>query len=121
MSRYKVKKSSSLYKDPRYDAVGSSSLREELFNTYMKTLSTAKQQAPAESKEDSDTMVVEKESKEARRQRALKEREQKVKAEQGRVSMNIEKSRQGMNQEEGERMFKCVLQFPMHLVVTTLH
>lgn len=101
-----VKKSSSVYKDPRYDVVGSSSLREELFNTYIKTLATAKVQAPVE---EEDGMIVEKESKESRRERALKEREQKVKAEQGRVSMNIEKSRQGMNQEEGERMFKCVL------------
>ncbi|KAH6914924.1 Hsp90 protein-domain-containing protein [Coprinopsis sp. MPI-PUGE-AT-0042] len=105
-----VKKLSSIYKDPRYDAVGSSSLREELFNTYIKTLATAKVQAPAEEMvEDDDAMVVEKESKESRRERALKEREQKVKAEQGRVSMNIEKSRQGMNQEEGERVFKTML------------
>jgi hypothetical protein len=103
-----VKKTSSVCKDPRYDAVGSSSLREELYNTYIKTLATAKVQAPAKEM-DEDAMVVEQESKESRRERALKEREQKVKAEQGRVSMNIQKSRQGMNQEEGERMFKCVL------------
>lgn len=48
-------------------------------------------------------------SKQERKERAVKEREQKVKAELSRVEMNIEKSRMGINKEEGERDYKCVV------------
>ncbi len=47
-------------------------------------------------------------SKQERKERAVKEREQKVKAELSRVEINIEKSRMGINKEEGERDYKCV-------------
>ena len=97
-----------LYSDPRYDAVGSSSLREELFNTYLKGLGSVSAKLQGLSIE-STSHPVEKESKEARRERALREREQRVKVEKSKVNVEIEKSRTGMNQEEGERNFKCVL------------
>lgn len=41
----------------------------------------------------------------------MREREQKVKAELSRIEMSIERSRVGINQEEGERDYKCALQF----------
>jgi hypothetical protein len=94
-----------LYSDPRYDAVGSSSLREELFNTYLKGLGSVSTKLESLSIE-STSHPAEKESREARRERALREREQKVKVEQSKVNMDIEKSRSGLNQEEGERVFK---------------
>lgn len=98
-----------LYDDPRYDAVGSSSLREELFNTYLKGIGAlAQSQESSKTNDQSQGHQPERESKEARRERALREREQKVKIEQRHVNSSIEKSRTGMNQEEGERLFKCV-------------
>ena len=93
-----------LYSDPRYDAVGSSSLREELFNTYIKGFGGARNGR----EETSAREPQGKESREARRERALREREQKVKVEQSKLSLTIEKTRTGVNIEEGERVFKCV-------------
>ncbi|KAF5331523.1 hypothetical protein D9611_007685 [Ephemerocybe angulata] len=94
-----------LYSDPRYDAVGSSTLREELFNTYIKGIGALPQKAdPVQ-----PGTAPERETREARRERALREREQKVKVEQSKVNTDIEKSRTGMNQEEGERLFKTML------------
>lgn len=103
LTNCQVKKS--LTSDLRYDAVGSSSLREELFNTFMKgnflDVSSSKiGPVPAET-----TSL----SKEERKERAVKEREQKIKAELNRVEMNIERSRKGINHEEGERDYKCAI------------
>ena len=97
-----------LYSDPRYDAVGSSSLREELFNTYIKGISVPIAGSAKEG-ESANSKPTERESREARRERALREREQKVKFEQGKVIMTIEKTKAGVNLEEGERLFKCVV------------
>lgn len=58
---------------------------------------------------DSGSAKPERESREARRERALREREQKVKVEQSKVNKDIEKTRTGVNLEEGERLFKCVV------------
>ncbi|TFK28756.1 HSP90-domain-containing protein [Coprinopsis marcescibilis] len=99
-------KSKSLYSDPRYDAVGSSSLREELFNTFIKNIASTSKAEPTNT---TPPDAVEKESKELRRDRALKEREQQVKVQQDWVSTKIAKSRIGMNQEEGERTFNTML------------
>lgn len=93
--------------DPRYDAIGSSSLREELFKTFIKG-----SQRPLASR-NTETMLSGPAvlSREERRERAMREREQKVKAELSRIEMSIERSRVGINQEEGERDYKCALQF----------
>ncbi|KAF8631941.1 hypothetical protein AX15_002109 [Amanita polypyramis BW_CC] len=100
-----------LYNDPRYDAVGSSSLREELFNTFLKgRLKHAPEQAARAEKSlpKSDTHNEEDE-KRKRREQALKERVEKVKAERSRLDANIERSKQGMGKEEGERLFRTLL------------
>ncbi|KAJ8482248.1 hypothetical protein ONZ45_g15022 [Pleurotus djamor] len=102
-----------LVHDPRYDAVGSSSLREELFNTYLKagkwkdssSPSLPSEQQSSKTAEDADTETRKKERKE----RAVKEREQKVKAERGRVEAEIDRSRKGLSKEEGEREFMSLL------------
>ncbi|KAF9451709.1 HSP90-domain-containing protein [Macrolepiota fuliginosa MF-IS2] len=91
--------------DPRYDAVGSSSLREELFNTFLKgnvqvSPSVGIEQAP------STAAVL---SKQEKKERAVREREERVKAEMNRLEMNIERSRMGINKEEGERDYKSML------------
>lgn len=99
--------------DPRYDAVGSSSLREELFNTFLKAQGanisvqdSAAKQDPIEHEEgaiDDDGQRKRHEKKE----RAVKEREDKVKAERKRVETGINRSRHGLDKEEGDRAFRC--------------
>lgn len=97
-------------KDPRYDAVGSSSLRAELFDTFMNARSnrtvpdsTETQGADVSSAEQGD----ETQKRKDRKAEAVREREEKVKAERERVQATIEKSRSGLNREEGELQFRC--------------
>ena len=99
--------------DPRYDAVGSSSLREELFNTFLKAQepmallldppSKHRVAVEVEAGEEEDSELKRQEKK----QRAVKEREEKVRAERSRVDADIGRSRQGLDKEEGEREFRC--------------
>ncbi|KAG6854796.1 hypothetical protein C0991_001223 [Blastosporella zonata] len=107
-----------LYNDPRYDAVGSSSLREELFNTFIK----GKHEKEADRKrpdlitstdgskrlEEMDEEEREK-SREEKKERAVKDREQKVRVERDRLEADIGRSRSDVTREEGERDFKSML------------
>lgn len=95
-----------MYKDPRYDAVGSSSLREELFNTFLKgkasiTAKDTSEEAPGNEETDKD----EPSDRQERRAKAVKEREEKIHAERRRLDADIERSKKGIDQEEGERFF----------------
>ncbi|KAI0638048.1 hypothetical protein C8Q77DRAFT_1089037 [Trametes polyzona] len=105
-----------LVADPRYDAVGSSSLREELFNTYLKAGASddaakppqdaAEQpsnQTPAEDDEERER------KKKERKERAVKEREEKVRAERSKVEAEIDRSKLGLTREEGELEFRTML------------
>ena len=97
-----VKKS--LASDPRYDAVGSSSLREELYNTYVKTLATS---STLENPEEAAERKLK-----ARQEKAaasLKERESRVKEEQDRTAQEMDKSRKGAGREEAQRLFGSLL------------
>ncbi|KAG5646569.1 hypothetical protein DXG03_002872 [Asterophora parasitica] len=104
-----------LYDDPRYDAVGSSSLREELFNTFLKgnqqkavsPPENADQKAEEEDQE-MDGEEVERKRKE-KKERAVKDREAKVRVERDRIQADIGRSRNDVNREEGERDFKSML------------
>jgi len=100
--------------DPRYDAVGSSSLREELFNTFLKVIAgDSPTSHPTASGSRSPGRHVEEVPEEAerkkrgKRERALREREQKVKADLSKVEAQIERSRAGLNKEEDEQDFRC--------------
>lgn len=102
--------------DPRYDAVGSSSLREELFNTFLKAHQTSTTPEPAVSRETAspptnETPEVDAQERERqraeRKDRAVKEREEKVKAERSKVEAAIDRSRTTLTKEEGELEFKC--------------
>lgn len=103
--------------DPRYDAVRSSSLREELFNTFMKvrsgSLTDDKSGSIKDDKEVSRTTEGKDEDSQLRKlerkQRAIKEREEKVRVERGRVEAEIGRSRVDLNKEEGEREFRTLL------------
>jgi len=106
--------------DPRYGAVGSSSLREELFITFLKASDSASTSVPEDTMKEQDIVEedehmaeideVEQEQRwKERKQRAVKEREDKVRVERGRLEAEIGRSRMGLNKEEGEREFKCAL------------
>ncbi|CAA7259746.1 unnamed protein product [Cyclocybe aegerita] len=100
-----------VYKDPRYDAVGSSSLREELFNTFVKGKASEVSQTPDSGKESAGTRHPTEgaEDRQERRNKAVKEREEKIRAERQRVDASIERSRMDVNKEEGERSFMTLL------------
>ncbi|KAF7355280.1 Transcription elongation regulator 1 [Mycena sanguinolenta] len=101
--------------DPRYDAVGSSSLREELFNTFLKGKTTGTAAAVEESSKANDAEQTEESYEEQqkkrreRAQQAVKEREEKVRADLVRVEAEIGRSRQLGDREEGEMLFKSML------------
>ncbi|KAH9951680.1 hypothetical protein B0H21DRAFT_842655 [Amylocystis lapponica] len=100
--------------DPRYDAVGSSSLREELFNSYLKAHgSSSTPETTDRNDTDKETGEIDEEERERKRQekkvRAVKEREEKVKAERSKVEADIGRSRMGLNKEEGELEFRTML------------
>ena len=100
--------------DPRYEAVGSSSLREELFSAFLKANADGPSAPPpavssshaSQKQVEEDPEEVERKKKE-KRERALREREQKVKADLSKVGEQIERSRAGLNKEEDERDFRC--------------
>ncbi|KAG9125486.1 hypothetical protein FRC07_007417 [Ceratobasidium sp. 392] len=96
--------------DPRYDAVGSATRREELFDKFkptldQKPLSTSKTGEPG----PDSKIETEKESKSARRERALKGRESQVRAAQTQVERDIGRSKGKLGREEAERDFGTVL------------
>ncbi|KAI0796793.1 hypothetical protein C8Q75DRAFT_710216 [Abortiporus biennis] len=101
--------------DPRYDAVGSSSLREELFNTYLKAHDSNRQDTTAietstKTNSSSEPSHADKErERKERKERAVKDREEKVKAERNKVEAAIDRSRKGLNREEGELEFRTLL------------
>ncbi|KAG8792255.1 hypothetical protein FRC12_006638 [Ceratobasidium sp. 428] len=96
--------------DARYDAVGSATRREELFNKFKSTLEQKSGFASPFKEPGSDTKPeAEKESKSARRERALKERESQVRAAQSHVRQDINQSKGKLGREEAEREFGTVL------------
>ncbi|KAI0774144.1 hypothetical protein C8Q74DRAFT_813049 [Fomes fomentarius] len=104
--------------DPRYDAVGSSSLREELFNTYIKagatdTAEDNKSPGVTSQSQPSPTPKQDEEEHERRRkdrkERAVKDREEKVKAELSKLEAEIDRSKRGLTKEEGELEFRTML------------
>lgn len=94
--------------DPRYDAVGSSSLREELYNTYVKTLNQASGKGASDNAAPDDSTAT-KEDRKARQERAERERALKVQQDRAKVEANIGRSKMGMGREESERDFMCAI------------
>ena len=116
-----------LDQDPRYDAVGSSSLREELFNTFKKTTfetSTATTQGSTDRDSAHDNGKDEnkdgKISKRSRAERAVLERESRVRAEQARTQAEMSRTRVALSREESERVFMCVSPFVSHISLQPL-
>ncbi|KAG6899518.1 hypothetical protein C0993_009574 [Termitomyces sp. T159_Od127] len=106
-----------LYDDPRYDAVGSSSLREELYTTYIKSHRGEEDEqtisGPIHSNDDAKQDLPETNERqrlrEEKKERAVREREQKVRVERERLEADIDRSRNDVNREEGERVYKTML------------
>ncbi|WVR07149.1 hypothetical protein IAU60_004190 [Kwoniella sp. DSM 27419] len=94
-----------LSSDPRYDAVGSSSLREELFNNYIRKLASTS--AQPESAEDIAARKLA--ERKAKQEQSLREREARVRGEKQKVEMETNKSRVGAGREEAERLFGSLL------------
>ncbi|KAG1892466.1 Hsp90 protein-domain-containing protein [Suillus subluteus] len=99
--------------DARYDTVGSSSLREELFQTFLKAHgSSSSHSTSTKVKDETCKHGTEEDAERKRRdkkEQALKEREQKVKADRSRMDAEIGRSKMGLNLEEGEREFRTLL------------
>lgn len=96
--------------DPRYDAVGSATRREELFNKFKDTFSQKSALATdSNDHNEPEQAETEKRSKSAKRERALKERESQVRAAHSQVEREIGRSRGRLGREEAEREFGTVL------------
>lgn len=95
----------SISSDPRYDAVGSSSLRQELFETYLKKLASTSA-VPETPEEAAERKVRDRKAKE---EASLRERQARVTQEQEKVTQEANKSRAGAGREEGERLFGSLL------------
>ncbi|KAH7326818.1 hypothetical protein B0J17DRAFT_741198 [Rhizoctonia solani] len=96
--------------DPKYDAVGSATRREELFNKFKSSLERESVPEVESSETNAETKgEKEKESKAARRERALKEREAQVREVQSNVERDIGRSRGKLGREEADLEFGTVL------------
>jgi transcription elongation regulator 1 len=82
--------------------VGSSSLREELFKSFRGKIASSS--APTE-----DPAAKRAREKKEREAASLREREAKVRDEQFKVTMDVNKSRAGAGKEEAERLFGSLL------------
>ncbi|KAG8917257.1 hypothetical protein FRC01_002580, partial [Tulasnella sp. 417] len=111
-----VKKHKILYSDPRYDAVGSSSLREELFQTYLKARINPNNQPEASSSRSSDSKPApedpeakRKRERQERQQKALREREQQARKDKAKVEKDITRSMGQLSEKENVDEFMTLL------------
>ncbi|GAA6000943.1 hypothetical protein JCM5350_005595, partial [Sporobolomyces pararoseus] len=101
--------------DPRYAAVNSSSLREQLFKNHLSSLSsssrpTASTSTSTSTATDSSTKTTpSKEDRAARAAASLKEREEKVRLEKEKIERNAQQARGNLGKEEAEREFGQLL------------
>jgi transcription elongation regulator 1 len=93
--------------DPRYDAVGSSSLRAELFQRHLKNLANQAESSNTETPEQAAARKA-KERKE-KAQASLRDRQQQVQGEKMRLERDLQKSKYGAGKEDGEREFGSLL------------
>lgn len=112
--------------DLRYEAVGSSTLREELYEVFLKSLKEARMKGaievpatgntierlarPEEGGLDgeADSKPSGGDEKKRRREKAVREREERVHLEKERTARENARGRAGLNLEEAELAFRCV-------------
>ncbi|EJD38730.1 hypothetical protein AURDEDRAFT_146783 [Auricularia subglabra TFB-10046 SS5] len=96
-----AKRATGLATDPRYDAVGSSSLREELYGTFVRVL---------QREQEGDKGAVDPEAaRKERAARAERERAAKVRAQQEKINEQTSKARAALGSEEAENEFMSLL------------
>ncbi|GAA5873908.1 hypothetical protein JCM1840_000224 [Sporobolomyces johnsonii] len=96
--------------DPRYTAVNSSSLREQLFTKHLASLSSSASSRPSASPAAPSTKPApSKEDKAARAAASLREREERVRAEKQRAERSTNLARGQLGKEEAEREFGQLL------------
>jgi hypothetical protein len=93
--------------DPRYDAVGSSSLRAELFQRHVKNLSVQADTSQTETPEQAAAKKARERKEKA--QASLRERQQAVQGEKMRLERDLQRSKYGAGKEDGEREFGSLL------------
>lgn len=94
----------SLSSDPRYDAVGSSTLREELFQSHIRKLASSSTGETAE--QAAERKLAE---RKAKQEASLRERQQAVGIQKEQVEKDVGRSKKGAGREEGERVFGSLL------------
>lgn len=93
-----------LASDPRYDAVGSSSLREELFKRYLKELEAKQRTVTATAAESEENAAARRaREKRERAEASIRERQQRVQGERAQMEREMQRSKLGASREEGER------------------
>ncbi|GAA5880153.1 hypothetical protein JCM16303_001231 [Sporobolomyces ruberrimus] len=96
--------------DPRYAAVNSSSLREQLFTKHLSTLSSTSRSAPTVSTTPpTKPTTTTKEDRAARAAASLREREERVRQEKSKSERNANQARGNLGKEEAEREFGQLL------------
>ncbi|CEQ43132.1 SPOSA6832_05033 [Sporobolomyces salmonicolor] len=96
--------------DPRYIAVNSSSLREQLFTKHLASLSSSSSSRPSTSAAAPSTKPAPlKEDKAARAAASLRDREERVRAEKQRAERSTNFARGQLGKEEAEREFGQLL------------
>ena len=106
-----------LEKDPRYDAVGSSSQREELFEKFLARNGSSGAEpsmAGAPSEPAEDPAVRKAREKKERAAASLREREEQIRAQQRKVGQDVQRSRGLVGREEAEREFGTLLVDKVH-------
>lgn len=92
-----------LVKDPRYDAVGSSSLREDLFNTFLLALASSSLPPVSGNSVSEQTSPVETQSdRKARIDKALRDREERANHDRERIQEDIGRSKAVLITTESE-------------------
>ncbi|GAA5912393.1 uncharacterized protein JCM6883_005654 [Sporobolomyces salmoneus] len=97
--------------NPRYAAVNSSSLREQLFTKFLSSLSSSSRPQPSTSSAPSASKPTTstKEDKAARAAASLREREERVRLEKSKAERNAQQARGHLGKEEAEREFGQLL------------
>ncbi|GAA5968989.1 hypothetical protein JCM11641_000802 [Rhodosporidiobolus odoratus] len=96
--------------DPRYVAVNSSSLREQLFGKHLSSLASGSRPPPPSASAASSTKPQPtKEDKAARAAASLKEREEKVRMDKMKQDRDAQRARGNLGKEEAEREFGQLL------------
>lgn len=95
-----------LTSDARYDAVGSSSLRQELFEGFVRKLASSSANVEETPEQVAERKLAE---RKAKQEASLRERQAKVNIDKERLEKEVGRSKAGAGREEGERLFGSLL------------